>query len=405
MFSLDLNFNFKNIMINDSENEIKEKKNDNISKSLDDLFVKIEREYEINQENYPLDIKYFVKSYSPFLYDGNNKISVSKVIPIDTFKIEYKDKEYIKTLESFQEKFKVKGIRKIRGDGNCLYRSYIFQYIEIILIKCPPPLAINLLKNLFNKIMNTSFDENKYIHFNNFFKMNNKSINDAKINCLMILKKLISLISENASKKSIYQFFIINYSMNLLFDNYLICWLRAQYEKYLSTYENSLIKNEFSVSMVVLANEQIEFLNENEQHNSYLKYVNERILKIGEDGECIVNLLFPILFGIETRVINLTKSQKTKKLEVFEDLNKNFIEGLDYLSNEDEIIIKELSSLKLNLNVFRRDNHYDVIYDHYTSNILISLEENIEKFNFPEEKKKKFYQKQREEKNNSCGIL
>ena len=55
MFSLDLNFNFKNIMINDSENEIKEKKNDNISKSLDDLFVKIEREYEINQENYPLD--------------------------------------------------------------------------------------------------------------------------------------------------------------------------------------------------------------------------------------------------------------------------------------------------------------------------------------------------------------
>ena len=87
------------------------------------------------------------------------------------------------------------------------------------------------------------------------------------------------------------------------------------------------------------------------------------------------------------------------------DLNKNFIEGLEYLSNEDEIIIKELSSLKLNLNVFRRDNHYDVIYDHYTSNILISLEENIEKFNFPEEKKKKFYQKQREEKNNSWGIL
>ena len=177
MFSLDLNFNFKNIMINDSENEIKEKKNDNISKSLDDLFVKIEREYEINQENYPLDIKYFVKSYSPFLYDGNNKISVSKVIPIDTFKIEYKDKEYIKTLESFQEKFKVKGIRKIRGDGNCLYRSYIFQYIEIILIKCPPPLAINLLKNLFNKTMiNLNRYQFSVILNNNLLIINKKQI-------------------------------------------------------------------------------------------------------------------------------------------------------------------------------------------------------------------------------------
>ena len=174
---------------------------DNIEESeLIKILQKIQNDYRIKQEEEDLKINDypFIKKFSNLKYDDKNKISVSKIISIDQYKEDYKDQEYINSISYIKDKYSVEGLRKIRGDGNCLYRSYFYQYIEINVLECfnNSIFGSNLLKKLFNNIKDTNLVGEKYIFFENHFEENIKckDFEFLKNNCLVVLKVLITLI-------------------------------------------------------------------------------------------------------------------------------------------------------------------------------------------------------------------
>ena len=68
---------------------------------------------------------------------------ISEELPITKLTEEYKsNKEYLKSIESISKKYKT--YRKVRRDGNCFYRSFIYRLFEYICLKND--------KKLFQKI-------------------------------------------------------------------------------------------------------------------------------------------------------------------------------------------------------------------------------------------------------------
>ena len=173
----------------------------------------------------------------------------------------------------------------------------------------------------------------------------------------------------------------MNYAKQRVFDNYLICWLRGLYYNYLKDRCDNLFNDEVYIYQIV------ECYNENddEKMKIYNKYLTDKIIKYGEEGESIVNNLFPFFFGINTKIINLTKNQKRKQLEIFEEINRHSVKGMDYFTFDDEILCKEVMSHNLTINLFRRDNHYDAIYDSKIFDMINEFEKDLNNFDFAHE--------------------
>ena len=87
---------------------------------------------------------------------------ISEEIPISKLTEEYKsNKEYLKSIENISKRYKA--YRKIRRDGNCFYRSFIYRLFEQTCIKND--------KNLFEKI-NKKIVESKNITEKNGYEWN-----------------------------------------------------------------------------------------------------------------------------------------------------------------------------------------------------------------------------------------
>ena len=346
------------------------------------LTNKLNKEYDAREKDIIPEKSNFIMIYCDLKYDNKNKISVSKVISLEDFKGEYHDNDYKTKISEIMNNHQVKGCRQIRGDGNCLYRSYFFQYLELIILYFSDEnLGLTLLKKLFINIFDCDFREKKFIEFQKNFQDLKLGIEDAKNMCLSFLKILIKLMDKKKNKKLIYQFFIMNYAKQRVFDNYLICWLRGLYYNYLKDRCDNLFNDEVYIYQIV------ECYNENddEKMKIYNKYLTDKIIKYGEEGESIVNNLFPFFFGINTKIINLTKNQKRKQLEIFEEINRHSVKGMDYFTFDDEILCKEVMSHNLTINLFRRDNHYDAIYDSKIFDMINEFEKDLNNFDFAHE--------------------
>ena len=287
------------------------------------LTNKLNKEYDAREKDIIPEKSNFIMIYSDLKYDNKNKISVSKVISLEDFKGEYHDYDYKTKISEIMNNHQVKGCRQIRGDGNCLYRSYFFQYLELIIL---------------------------------YFSDENLG--------LTLLKKLF-----------------INYAKQRVFDNYLICWLRGLYYNYLKDRCDNLFNDEVYIYQIVECYHE----NDDEKMKIYNKYLTDKIIKYGEEGESIVNNLFPFFFGINTKIINLTKNQKRKQLEIFEEINRHSVKGMDYFTFDDEILCKEVMSHNLTINLFRRDNHYDAIYDSKIFDMINEFEKDLNNFDFAHE--------------------
>ena len=108
-----------------------------------DLGEKEEKKQKTNDElilDYENNIRKEIEETTPLISENFN---ISKLIE------EYKsNEEYSKSVENISEKYK--SIRKIRRDGNCFYRSFIFRLFEHICIKND--------KELFEKIKQKIID-------------------------------------------------------------------------------------------------------------------------------------------------------------------------------------------------------------------------------------------------------
>ena len=115
-----------------------EEKNDNNNKENEKEKKKTNDELILDYEN---SIRKEIEETTPLISEDLN---------ITTLIDEYKsNEEYIKNIENISKKYK--SIRKVRRDGNCFYRAFIFRLFEHICIKND--------KTLFEKIKQKIIDE------------------------------------------------------------------------------------------------------------------------------------------------------------------------------------------------------------------------------------------------------
>ena len=128
--------------------------------------------YQYNKKYYKEDEKKEnKKSENDLILDYENDIRkelelttplISEELPISKLTEEYKsNEEYLKSIENISKRYKT--YRKIRRDGNCFYRSFIYRLFEQTCIKND--------KNLFEKI-NKKIIESKNLTEKNGYEWN-----------------------------------------------------------------------------------------------------------------------------------------------------------------------------------------------------------------------------------------
>ena len=216
----------------------------------------------------------------------------------------------------------------------------------------------------------SKYDENKYQYFRDHFYHNGIYINDAKKSCLSVLKFIIESFDENKLDKAfLYKLFLINFAKNLLFENYLVCWIRSYVENYLENKSTDLY--DYNSIPLYLYIDNIKDIDKD-----YKAYLNKNILKYGEEGETLITMIFPFLFGVNGQIINITKSMDNKN---FDEYESKFDAKccLKYMSKEQEYLCNELIKRNITIYVFHRENHFDILYDEKMYNWVKSIEDTI----------------------------
>ena len=133
------------------QNGIEERKLNDNDYNYDRYNNRFNRYYNNNKEEEKTSNK---KSENDLILDYENNIRkeiekttplISEELSINKLTEEYKsNKEYLKSIENISKKYKT--YKKVRRDGNCFYRSFIYRLFEQTCIKND--------KNLYEKIIN-----------------------------------------------------------------------------------------------------------------------------------------------------------------------------------------------------------------------------------------------------------
>ncbi|MCQ2817930.1 MAG: OTU family ubiquitin thioesterase [archaeon] len=223
--------------------------------------------------------------------------------------------------------------RKIKGDGNCYYRSVIFRYLEIIISEN----KIELLKSLIIGVKNALDSE--------------------------IMKPRLKVILKNLKTKLVIEILLLIYkslkkgeigiSLNILekciqtsphFDYGLILYLRYRLYLYIKKNEKKFYSKNFCVKVGNLLPSEYEVSEDNFLFNGfYEKY----LLKLYQDAEKIIIYLSPFALGINLNIYLYDEKDKNplKEFNCFNDVPEN---------NRPEFIPT--------INLINRKAHYEIIY-------------------------------------------
>jgi len=347
----------------------------------------IHNKYEEKKRFIGINEKFIELNYFKFRYDEKNKDSIVEISSIDEFCQIYSDQNIISNISSLKEKYNLHGIRGIRGDGNCLYRSFLFLFFERLfkLIIEGENIGIIFLKKLTFDIFCVDVNTENYYYFEQHFANRLEiQIENAKEVCLSVLKLIIELNEDNHIKKEdLYKFFLINYAKNHQFENFLICWLRSKIKSYLEGKSQECESNNDLPLLFCIDNINHEMDTE-VQFRDYLK---KNILKYGEEGETIITVIFPFLFGVNGQVINITKLNDKIHLHESKNIaNRNF----KYDSEEEKYLCNELIKRNITITIFHRENHFDVLYDREMYDWVKKIEQTLPKFQFKYQLNKTF---------------
>ena len=305
----------------------------NISNISENIFKQqIEEKYNLPKS---CEFKFFGEEYSYNSYDKNNIYSISTFYDIRNL-IENYYKKDVKNLNNMKNKYElmkkshIKYYRKIKGDGNCFYRSIIIKYLEIIILNG----YLEIFRNIIYDIEKVLNDKEIYIYLS---IKNNSTINPKSIMFifLIIYDKLLNNQIENA-----YNIFMQALNRFKLFDFSLILYLRFIIYKYLKENENKLYIETFPINIGNLLPEKYET-----QSGEFLfeKFYKEYLMKMFQDAEKIIIYIIPFVLGINLNIL------------FFETEEINWIKEFKYFG-KCNIQIKE------SINVIYKNNHYETIY-------------------------------------------
>ena len=193
---------------------------------------------------------------------------------------------FIKEINEKQNMLKeIKYYRKIKGDGNCFYRSVLIQLFEIIIFNN----KIDILKGIILDVVQcyNKPENEKYLKIN--------STESIKHNlCIKILICIYFKLLDNKINEA-YKIFI--YSMNSCkhFDLGLIWYYRYTLYRYIQDNELKM----FSENFDILIGNLLPEIYEKDGNFLYEQFYQKYLLKLYSDAEKIVIYLTPYIFGIE----------------------------------------------------------------------------------------------------------
>lgn len=267
------------------------------------------------------------------------------------------DKLLINTIKEFKSKYDIFYWRRIKGDGNCYYRSVFINYIEILIT--------NSIKNDNPSIF---FCFIKEIFFTNF----PQKINSFKIKLILVLL----LIYEHIQKKSSFAYDILYRSIHKsqCIEKCLIFWFKLKIGEFLKQNINLEINGLKLLQAIPEINydedEKIIILPDNKELN---EYIDNKILKMDEYVEGYPIYITPFILKCTINIYSLNKSvDKQNKSNIIININKEkidlpkdvmYIPVVDYLPN--------LNNEEIN--ILFRSPHYDSLSNREFVNNLIDI--------------------------------
>ena len=261
------------------------------------------------------------------------------------------DESLVNTMQEFREKFDIYYWRRIKGDGNCYYRSVLINYIEILITNSIRNDDYSIFFGFIKEILFTKFPKEIYR-----FKKT--------------LLTVLLLIYEHAEKKSSFSYDILYRSVHKsqCIEKCLIYWFKIKISEFLKQNINLEINGLKLLQAIPEINYDDEdkkiILPDNKELN---EYIDNKILKMDEYVEGYPIYITPFILKCSINIYSLNKSISKVKHNKNKNSNKNnyvikinkekielpkdtmYIPVVEYLPNlnEDEI------------NILFRSPHYD----------------------------------------------
>ena len=230
----------------------------------------------------------------------------------------------------------IKYWRKILGDGNCFYRSFMFAVIENHILNKD----LYALKLIIYDINNIN---NKY-HIEKNFNNKNEIIDKNEIN--MIFYLILNYLNNDEILLA-YDTFIKAYYITQTFDYGMIKYMRIAMYNYISSHQDDFYSSE---SQIDIGNLLPSLYIQNNKYN-FDAFYKEYLLSMHSEAEKIIIYLAPIVFN---RSLDLFIIEGTARMK---------LENIKYFKLRFPCLDKKRNSISL----LYRFNHYDVVYsnNHY----------------------------------------
>jgi hypothetical protein len=270
------------------------------------------------------------------------------------------DELLVNIIQEFKSKYDIYYWRRIKGDGNCFYRSILINYIEILIN--------HSIKNDNSFIFFCFIKEILFTKFpNEMITYKNKLIT------------VLLLIYEHIEKKSSLAYDILYRSIHKskCIEKSIIFWLKLKLSEFLKQNINLEINGLKLLQAIPEINYDEEekkiILPNNKELN---EYINNKILKMDEYVDGYPIYITPFVLKCTINIYNLNKSfDKKNKNNIIININKEkidlpkdtmYIPVVDYLPN--------LNNEEIN--ILFRSPHYDSLSDRSSVNNLVDIYNN-----------------------------
>lgn len=274
------------------------------------------------------------KSFLNTISNNNFNTSLSRIKNIDYFIQILTNSNYyydVTNINKHLSSMKMVGFRRVKGDGNCFYRSIIYSIIEDLVLNSKKEEFLYFIYDIHNKIRSEVFDI--------FIKSNelsyNKNYKDNIIELIYLIYEILSEIitvdaslnlinsinnNENESKsnikfKTLLCLDLLYLAFNSLpyFDLFLIGFTKIKIMTYMKRNEKCLFSSDFEVIIGNLLPSQYE--NNNGDH-MFDDFYNDFLIKLNKEAEKVIIYLTPYVFNVNLNVFIVEPSKVI--VELFE---------------------------------------------------------------------------------------
>ena len=299
------------------------------NETLENDFINISNNISQNQI---IDIKTLLDKNISDIYQNCDKLKDSNIGPLVPFKFFIKEKlcgenDYEKFLDLNIDNLVLIKFRKIKGDGNCFYRSFFFSFIEnIILTK-----NILFMKEIFIIFNNIILD-------NDYEEINNTVLEELKA----ILFIIIDFMQDDNNNSEAFIFFQKAFLFNQSFDAGIVFFMKYLIKEYLSLNENKYYSVDNDIPLCSILPDEYK----KEERYLFDEYYKKDLMKMNEDDKDIAIYVSPYVFNCELNIFEIKYDNQNNRIECY---NNCIIPGGN-------------SFFTINLIYDSKIKHYDLVY-------------------------------------------